>query len=88
MDRGQLTPEYGGLLAAFATIFSVGVVAARRRGRLPEHVRADDIALGGIATFKLARRLVQGPGDQPGPARRSPAERASRSARGDAARAT
>ena len=57
MDRGEFAPEYGGLLAAFATIFSVGVVAARRRGRMPEHVRADDIALGGIATFKLARLL-------------------------------
>jgi hypothetical protein len=55
-DR-QLGPEYGGLLAVFATIFSVGVVAARRRGRMPEHVRADDIALGGIATYKLARVL-------------------------------
>ena len=57
MNSGQRAPEYGGLLAAFATIFSVGVVAARRRGRMPEHVRADDIALGGIATFKLARML-------------------------------
>ena len=57
MNSGRRAPEYGGLLAAFATIFSVGVVAARRRGRMPEHVRADDIALGGIATFKVARLL-------------------------------
>jgi hypothetical protein len=55
-DR-QLAPGYGGLLAAFATIFSVGVVAARRGGHMPEHVRADDIALGGMATYKLARVL-------------------------------
>ena len=57
MNSGRRAPEYEGLLAAFATIFSVGVVAARRRGRMPEHVRADDIALGGIATFKVARLL-------------------------------
>ena len=57
MERWQPVREYGALLAAFGTIFSVGVVAARRRGRMPERVRPDDIALGGLATYKLARLL-------------------------------
>lgn len=57
MKKGQPVPEYGAVLAVFATIFSVGVVAARRRARMPERVRADDIALGGLATYKLARVL-------------------------------
>lgn len=58
-DEPQPLPEYGALLAAFATIFAVGAAAASRQGRLPERVGAGDILLGGIATHKLSRLVAR-----------------------------
>jgi hypothetical protein len=58
-EEGQPLAEYGGLLAAFATILSVGAVAAKRQRRLPDRVRAHDIVLGSVATHKLARLVAK-----------------------------
>jgi hypothetical protein len=57
VDEAKPLQEYGALAAAFATILSVGVAAARRQGRIPDRVPASDIALGGIATYKCARLI-------------------------------
>jgi hypothetical protein len=51
--------EYGLLIATFATVFSVVTAAARRQGRVPERVAASDIALGGVATQKVARLVAK-----------------------------
>ena len=51
--------EYGLLIATFGTLFSVGMAAAGRRGRLPERVRASDVVLCGLATQKLSRLVAK-----------------------------
>jgi Protein of unknown function (DUF1360) len=58
-QRPRPLAEYGVLVAAFATAFSVITAAARRQGRLPERVDAGDIVLGGIASHKLARLITK-----------------------------
>jgi hypothetical protein len=49
--------SYGAIAAAFNGLFAAGVLAARRRDRLPERVRAGDVLLLGAATAKLSRLL-------------------------------
>jgi hypothetical protein len=49
--------SYGAIAAAFNGVFAAGVLAARRRDRLPERVRAGDMLLLGAATAKLSRLL-------------------------------
>ena len=49
--------SYGAIAAAFNGVFAAGVLAARRRDRLPERVRAGDVLLLGAATAKLSRLL-------------------------------
>lgn len=51
--------EYGLLIATFGTLFSVGMAAASKRGRLPERVRASDVVLCGLATQKLSRLVAK-----------------------------
>jgi hypothetical protein len=46
---------YLALVGAFNGLVAAGVVAAGRAGRLPEAVRASDLVLGAIATYKLSR---------------------------------
>jgi hypothetical protein len=61
-------PEAGGerplgayalLAGTFATLFGAPLVAAERRGALPERIGAADLALLGVGTFKLSRLLTQ-----------------------------
>ncbi|HEY1358611.1 MAG TPA: DUF1360 domain-containing protein [Thermoleophilaceae bacterium] len=52
-----------GSFAAFAGVFNAGfgaaLVAAARRGRLPENVKAGDVALIGVASHKLSRLIAK-----------------------------
>jgi len=48
---------YLALVGAFNAVVAGGVVAAGRAGRLPETVRASDLVLGAIATYKLSRLI-------------------------------
>jgi hypothetical protein len=55
--------SYTGLMAAFGALF-VGLLALSR-GRLPEHVSARDVVLGGVATHKISRLLAKDKVTQP-----------------------
>ena len=46
---------YGAIAVAFNGLFAAGLLAARRRDRLPERFGAGDVALLGAATAKLSR---------------------------------
>jgi hypothetical protein len=48
---------YGLLTAAFGAAFGGGVAALR--GRLPDRPRAGDVALAGVATYKISRLLAK-----------------------------
>jgi len=65
MDDSRPLAEYGALMVTFATVFSVGTAAARRQGRLPAHVGAGDVVLGGMATQKLSRLVAKDPVTRP-----------------------
>jgi hypothetical protein len=58
---GEDTPlaGYGALVAGFGTLVGSVVVAAGRRGRLPERIPLYDLALAGIATQRLARLIAK-----------------------------
>ena len=45
------------LVGAFNALAAGGLVAAARAGRLPDTVRASDLALGAVATYKLSRLI-------------------------------
>jgi hypothetical protein len=51
--------SYAALVAAFNLVVAATIAGAARRGRLPERVRAGDIALLGIATHKLSRLIAK-----------------------------
>jgi hypothetical protein len=48
---------YLALIAVFNGLAAAGLAAGHRSGRLPETVRAGDLALGAVATYKLSRLL-------------------------------
>jgi hypothetical protein len=50
---------YGAMTVAFNGVFAAGLVAARRRGRLPERVGLGDALLLGAATAQLSRLLAR-----------------------------
>jgi hypothetical protein len=58
---GEDTPlaSYGALLAGFGTLVGSVVVAAGRRGRLPERIAPYDLALAGVATQRLSRLIAK-----------------------------
>lgn len=58
---GEDTPlaTYGALVAGFGTLVGSLVVAAGRRGRLPERIAPYDLALAGIATQRLSRLIAK-----------------------------
>jgi hypothetical protein len=79
-DPPPLAP-YLALSAGFVGALSAFVVARRRSGGLPERIAASDLALAGVASFKLSRLVTkkkvaaplrapftryQGEGDAPG----------------------
>jgi hypothetical protein len=51
--------SYGMLTAAFNGLFAVGVLAARRRKRLPERFGGGDALLLGAATAKMTRLIAK-----------------------------
>jgi hypothetical protein len=51
--------SYLALTGAFNALVAAGLVAASRAGRLPERVRADDLALGAVATYKVSRLVAK-----------------------------
>lgn len=51
---------YSVLTSTFGLLFAGGLLAARRSGRdLPERIGTRDLALGGIATYKLSRMITK-----------------------------
>jgi hypothetical protein len=50
---------YGAIAVAFNGLFAAGLLAARRRDRLPERFGAGDVALLSAATAKLSRLLAK-----------------------------
>lgn len=59
-DEERPLGAYGAITAAFGISLGAALAAARARGReLPEHPRASDLVLTGIATHKLSRLLAK-----------------------------
>src|SRR4051812_40657350 len=50
---------YGAIAAAFNGLFAAGLIAARRRERLPDRFGAGDVALLAGATAKLSRLIAK-----------------------------
>src|SRR3954466_8813153 len=48
---------YLALIGAFNALAAAGLLAAGRAGKLPQSVRASDVALGAVATYKLSRLI-------------------------------
>jgi hypothetical protein len=48
---------YLALIGAFNALAAAGLMAAGRAGKLPQSVRASDLALGAVATYKLSRLI-------------------------------
>lgn len=61
--------EYGMLVTTFVSALTLALVAANRRGRLPDKIGADDIALLSVATYRLSRTISK---DKIGRAIRAP----------------
>ena len=57
--RHRPLAAYGALAAAFNGLFAAGLLAARRRDRLPERFGAGDVALLAGATAKLSRLIAR-----------------------------
>ena len=56
-DEHRPLAAYGLLTAGFGALFGGGVAALR--DRLPERPRATDVALAGVATYKISRLLAK-----------------------------
>jgi hypothetical protein len=56
-DEHRPLAAYGLLTAAFGGLF--GTATAALRGRLPERPCASDVALSGVATYKISRLLTK-----------------------------
>jgi Protein of unknown function (DUF1360) len=50
---------YAALMGAFGALSAVGLAAGSRAGVLPDHFRAGDLALCGVASYKLSRLLAR-----------------------------
>ncbi len=77
---GEDTPlaVYGALVAGFGTIAGSVVLAAGRRGRLPDRIALYDLALAGVATQRLSRLIAK---DRVGAVLRAPFTRYQRRGR-------
>jgi hypothetical protein len=58
-DQHRPLAAYTALIAAFNGLTAAGLVAAHRAGRLPERFSAADIALAGVASYRLARLIAR-----------------------------
>jgi hypothetical protein len=58
-DQYRPLASYNAIIAAFNGLAAAGLVAAHRAGRLPERFGAGDLALAGVATYRLARLLAR-----------------------------
>jgi uncharacterized protein DUF1360 len=56
-DRYRPLGGYLALMGAFNALAGAGLVAAHRAGRLPERIGPGDLALAGVATYKLSRLI-------------------------------
>jgi hypothetical protein len=50
---------YGALMGAFGALTAAGLAAGDRAGVLPERIGARDLALCGVATYKLSRLVAR-----------------------------
>src|SRR3954452_838357 len=58
-DQYRPLAAYTAVIAAFNGLAAGGLVAAHRAGRLPERFSAGDLALAGVATYRLARLIAR-----------------------------
>jgi hypothetical protein len=58
-DEDRPLRSYAGILVTHLAIVGGALGVAARQGRLPAKVRAADLALGAVATFKLSRLLTR-----------------------------
>jgi Protein of unknown function (DUF1360) len=58
-DQYRPLAAYTAVIAAFNALAAGGLVAAHRAGRLPERFTAGDLALAGVATYRLARLIAR-----------------------------
>jgi hypothetical protein len=56
-DQHRPLAAYGVLTTAFGALFGGGIAALH--GRMPERPRATDVALAGVATYKISRLLAK-----------------------------
>ena len=56
-DQYRPLAGYLALMGAFNALAGAGLLAAHRTGRLPERVAVRDLALAGVATYKLSRLI-------------------------------
>ena len=58
-DQHRPLGSYGALMGLFSGAFGTGLLVAGRSGRLPERIGARDVALLGVATFRLSRLIAR-----------------------------
>jgi hypothetical protein len=58
-DQHRPLTGYAALIVAFNGAIGTALVLASRGGRLPERPRAADVALCGVATYKLSRLIAR-----------------------------
>jgi alpha-L-arabinofuranosidase len=58
-DQHRPLGAYTALIAAFNGLAAGGLLAAHRAGRLPERFAASDLALAGVATYRLSRLIAR-----------------------------
>ena len=58
-DQHRPLGAYTALIAAFNGLAAAGLLAAHRAGRLPERFAAGDLALAGVATYRLSRLIAR-----------------------------
>ncbi len=58
-DQHRPLGGYGALIGLFHGALGAGLLAAGRAGRLPERYGAGDLALLGVATFRLSRLIAK-----------------------------
>jgi hypothetical protein len=58
-DQHRPLGAYTALIAAFNGLATGGLLAAHRAGRLPERFAASDLALAGVATYRLSRLIAR-----------------------------
>jgi hypothetical protein len=58
-DEEQPFEGYMTLVSIFGSAMAIGLLAASRRGRLPDHLQVEEIAAMALATHKIARLLTK-----------------------------